>query len=390
MFSKIRFKVSITLIFAFFSFSFTGFAQSAAKFIVVLDAGHGGKDDGAKYNGNKEKDLTLAVTLKVGKLLEQNPNIDLIYTRKTDEFIELRERAKIANRANANLFVSIHCNANKSSTPSGSETYVMGMSRANMNFEVSKAENSVIFLEDNYKKAYKGFDPNNPETLIGLKMVQENNLTSSIDFANKIQNNFSISPNIKSRGIKQEPLWVLDASIMPGVLIEIGFISSPLDVVFLQSETGQNDIAKAIADAIISYKIENFGDGETGIIEEKPIQIVKPIPIPIPIIIENKIKPIDSTDISAQIIKADTLIGVYKVQLLASKKKVDLTPKNFKGLKNISIIYEDKIYKYFFGETPDYLEAKNLLIQAKAKGYTSAFLIAYRNGKKISIQEAIK
>jgi len=229
-----------------------------STFKVTLDAGHGGKDNGAQYYGYKEKDLTLAVTLKVGKLLEQTPGINLIYTRQTDEFIELRERAKMANRANSNLFISIHCNANRSSAGNGSETYVMGMSRANMNLEVSKAENSVIFLEDNYKQTYKGFDPNNPETLIGLITLQESNLTSSIDLATKIQNNFSNAISIKNRGIKQEPLWVLDATTMPGVLIEIGFISNKSDVNILASEEGQNSIAKAIADAIISYKSENF------------------------------------------------------------------------------------------------------------------------------------
>jgi N-acetylmuramoyl-L-alanine amidase len=228
------------------------------NFKVTLDAGHGGKDTGAHYFGSKEKDLTLSVTLKVGKLLEQTPNVDLIYTRKTDEFIELRERAKIANRANSNLFVSIHCNANKSPIGNGSETYVMGMSRSNMNLEVSKAENSVIFLEDNYEKTYKGFDPNKPESLIGLQIVQESNLTSSIDLATKIQNNFSNSISIRSRGIKQEPLWVLDATTMPGVLIEIGFISNKIDLSVLESESGQDDIAKAIANAILSYKNENF------------------------------------------------------------------------------------------------------------------------------------
>lgn len=228
------------------------------NFKVTLDAGHGGKDNGAQYFKNKEKDINLAVTLKVGKLLEKSPGISLTYTRKTDVFVELRERAKIANRANSNLFISIHCNANKKPTASGSETYVMGMERANMNLEVSKAENSVIFLEENYKKTYKGFDPNHPETLIGLQIVQESNLTSSIDLANKIQHNFSNTVAIKSRSIKQEPLWVLDATTMPGVLIEIGFISNKKDANILKSEKGQNDIAKAIAKAIINYKKENF------------------------------------------------------------------------------------------------------------------------------------
>lgn len=252
------FSKKIKIAFAFLIMLVINTYGQSDNFKVTLDAGHGGKDHGAPYFGNKEKDLTLAVTLKVGKILEQNPNITLIYTRKTDEFIELRERAKIANRANSNLFVSIHCNANRNGTGNGSETYVMGMSRANMNLEVSKAENSVIFLEDNYQKTYKGFDPNKPETLIGLQIVQESNLTNSIALANKIQNNFSNSVAIKSRGIKQEPLWVLDATTMPGVLIEIGFISNKIDVSILESENGQNDIATAIANAIISYKNENF------------------------------------------------------------------------------------------------------------------------------------
>jgi N-acetylmuramoyl-L-alanine amidase len=265
---KISKKTKIAFAFLTMLFMADTYGQSNS-FTVTLDAGHGGKDNGAQYFGNKEKDLNLAVTLKVGKLLEENPSVNLIYTRKTDEFIELRERAKIANRANANLFISIHCNANRSGTANGSETYVMGMSRTNMNLEVSKAENSVIFLEDNYKQTYKGFDPNNPETLIGLQIVQESNLASSIDLANKIQNNFSSAMSIKSRGIKQEPLWVLDATTMPGVLIEIGFISNKIDVSTLESEDGQNDIAKAIAKAIISYKNDFFGDGGAETLEKK-------------------------------------------------------------------------------------------------------------------------
>lgn len=333
-------------------------------FKVTLDAGHGGYDNGASYYGRKEKNIALAVALKVGKILESYPNVDVIYTRKKDEFITLKERAKIANRANANLFVSIHCNANKKSTVNGSETYVMGMSRTNMNFEVSKAENSVIFLEDNYKKAYKGFDPNNPETLIGLKMVQENNLTSSIDLAYKIQHNFSNRSDIKSRGVKQEPLWVLDASVMPGVLIETGFISNPTEGKTLNSEDGQNDISRAIADAIISYKNEYFSDGALETISEKPSK-------------NSKI-----TEANKGIIKKDTVGSIYKIQFAANKKKLALEPKNFKGLQNVTLVYEDNIYKYFYGETSDYEKAKSQLKEVRSKGYGSAFLIAHKNGKK--------
>lgn len=379
-------KLFIPFILLFVS-SFS-FAQSDV-FKVVLDAGHGGKDKGACYHEKKEKDITLAVTLKVGKIIEENSNIDLIYTRKTDEFIELRERAKIANRGNANLFVSIHCNANKNTNANGSETYVMGMSRANMNFEVSKAENSVIFLEDNYKASYKGFDPNNPETMIGLKIVQENNLDSSIDLATKVQNNFSIINSIKSRGVKQEPLWVLDASIMPGVLIEIGFISNPTEVNILDSEEGQNDIARAIADAIISYKKEYFGNGSSDVEIERPSQklIEKPTKeTPIEVT-----KTVETTVVKKSIPVQEVPKGIlFKVQLSASVKKVAPEPKNFKGLKNITISQSNKLYKYMYGETADYEEAKSLLKEAQSKGYKSAYLIAFKDGKSITVQEAIQ
>ncbi len=229
------------------------FSQNNQKFTVILDAGHGGKDFGAVYHGYVEKKVTLAIILKVGKILEKYQDIKIIYTRNTDEFIELTERAGIANRNNANLFISVHCNANRNIKAYGSETYVIGMSRSNMNFEVAKSENSVIFLEDNYKQTYKGFDPKNPETLIGLKLIQENNLTNSISLATKIQDNF-VNYDIKSRGVKQEPLWVLDASVMPGVLIETGFISNIEEGARLDSEVGQQESATAIAQAILEYK----------------------------------------------------------------------------------------------------------------------------------------
>lgn len=333
-------------------------------FKVILDAGHGGHDNGANYHGRKEKNIALAVVLKVGKILESYSNVDVIYTRKTDKFITLKERAKIANRAKANLFISIHCNANKNSAANGSETYVMGMSRTNINLEVSKAENSVIFLEDNYEKAYKGFDPNNPETLIGLKMTQENNLTNSIDLAYKIQKNFSNTSRIKSRGVKQEPLWVLDASVMPGVLIETGFISNPSEGKILNSKDGQNTISRAIANAIISYKKEYFEDGVVETLDEKSVKSSK------------------TTEANKGIKKKDTIGSIYKIQFAASKKKLALEPKNFKGLRNVTLVYEDNIYKYFYGETSDYEKAKSQLNEVKSKGYDSAFLITYKSEKK--------
>ncbi len=371
-------KVLFTFLFTFFSF--TVFSQSNV-FKVILDAGHGGHDAGAHYYGHLEKNIALAITLKVGKILEQNPEIKVIYTRKTDVFVTLKDRANIANKAKASLFVCIHCNANKNPGASGTETYVMGMSRTGMNFEVSKTENSVIFLEDNYKQTYKGFDPNNVETLIGLKLMQENNLANSISFASRIQDNF-INEKLDSRGVKQEPLWVLDASVMPGVLIETGFVSNPNEGNELDSEEGQNTRARAIADAIVSYKTEYFGNGNSDINVKSARDTASQVKTKL--VLDNSvIKNADKKElISEQIF--------FKVQLSASAKKIELTPKNFKGLKNISIESDKKIYKYIYGGTSDYEEAKNQLKEAKSKGYSTAYIIAFKNGEKISVQEALK
>lgn len=392
---KHKFRL-LLLLFVFVFATNEIWAQKNEKFTVVIDAGHGGKDTGAHYHGKMEKEANLDVALKVGKILEQNPNIDVIYTRKTDVFIELRERAKIANRANANLFVSIHCNANKNTAAYGSETYVMGMARSNMNLEVSKAENSVIFLEDNYKQTYKGFDPNNPETLIGLKMVQENNLTSSIDLATKIQNNF-ISNDIKSRGVRQEPLWVLDATVMPGVLIEIGFISNVAEGNRITSEDGQKVCAASIAKAIAAYKKEFFGVGNNEPTIETPEKYVpKAAEEPKETIIKEE-KPRDTIVKEEKIIVSETKQEsssegvVFRVQIMAANKKLDLKPKNFKGLKNISMTYEKGgLYKYTYGSTSDYQTAKTYLQEAKDKGFTTAYLIAFKDGRRIDIKDAIK
>ena len=365
------------------------YSQNNQKFTVILDAGHGGKDFGAVYHGYVEKKVTLAIILKVGKILEKYQDIKIIYTRNTDEFIELTERAGIANRNNANLFISVHCNANRNIKAFGSETYVIGMSRSNMNFEVAKSENSVIFLEDNYKQTYKGFDPKNPETLIGLKLIQENNLTNSISLATKIQDNF-VNYDIKSRGVKQEPLWVLDASVMPGVLIETGFISNIEEGARLDSEVGQQESATAIAQAILEYKKEYFGDSADAVKLDRPKKYVPNEPSKQMDTIDQKTK-VEETTIKEKSKPVASSKGiVFKVQIAASSRKLELHPRNFKGLSTISYEYDNRVYKYMYGETADYNESKNLLEEAKAKGYGSAFLIAFKNGEKISIQEAVK
>ena len=366
------------------------FAQ-ANNFKVTLDAGHGDHDYGAVYNGHIEKNINLAITLKVGKILERNSTIDVIYTRKNDIFIDLIERANIANRADANIFVSIHCNANKNTVADGTETYVMGMSKNASNLEAAKRENSVVTLEKDYKQKYQGFDINKPETMLGMTIMQEEFIENSIALAGKIQDRFVQDLGKKSRGggVKQAPYMVLHKAYMPRVLIETGFISNPVEGAKLDSEEGQQEIAEAIAQAILSYKKDFFDGGDS--IEapiEKPSQRI-----------DNKV-PADSNNQK----KSDTVEKkneeksevnklekglVFKVQISASPKKLELTPDNFKGLKNISCTH-DSLYIYMYGSTSNYDEAKKLLKEAVSKGYDSAFIIALKDGKRVSLKDVIK
>ena len=345
-------------------------------FTIILDAGHGGKDPGNSYHGYTEKEIALKTTLKVGNILENEKDFKVIFTRTTDVFIELADRPKIANKANANLFVSIHCNSVKNFEPSGTETFVMGLSRSNMNLEVAKNENSVILLEDNYKEKYQGFDPKKPESLIGLTMMQEENLYSSIKLATSIQDHFTSNLDRKSRGVKQQPLWVLDAAYMPGVLIELGFLSNKEEGEFLDSDEGQNKMAKQIANAIINYKKDYFGESTTEPIKNQP-QIANP----------TKKDTIEKSNPIA--IDASNGI-VYKVQLSASSKKIDLISSNFKGLKNISSTFNNNIYKYMYGETSNLDEAKKMQIEAKNKGFADAFVVESKDGKSYSAIELVK
>lgn len=365
-------KVFLLIISFFFSSQID--AQSKSKFKIVLDAGHGGKDYGTVYHGNIEKKIALSTTLKVGELLDKDSEIEIIYSRKTDVFVELKDRANNANKADADLFVSIHCNGVKNFGPYGTETFVMGLTRSTTNLDVAKSENSVILLEKDYKEKYNGFDPNKPETLIGLKILQEEYLNQSIDLAAKVQENFTNTLNRKDRGVKQAPLWVLDASYMPSVLIEIGFISNVEEGNFLNSDEGQDKVAKAIADAIFSYKKEYFNPSSSS-----------------NIVVEPKKEEVKSTKEEKPVVKTVSNKGiVFKVQISASGTKLETTPSNFKGLNSISVEQSGKLYKYFYGSENSYNEAKLRLDEAKEKGYKSAFLVAYKDGVKISLSEAIK
>ncbi|MEG0917515.1 MAG: N-acetylmuramoyl-L-alanine amidase [Myroides sp.] len=229
----------------------------AQNFKVVLDPGHGGKDPGAMRGNYVEKKIVLDVALKVGELLKLDKDIKVIFTRKTDVFIEVQERTKIANREKADVFVSIHVNAAKNTAAYGTETYIMGISKNEANLDVAKRENAVITLEDNYEKHYEGYDPNRPESLIGLTLMQEQFIKQSIDLASKIQVRFKDDVLRTDRGVRQGPFWVLHSALMPSILVELGFISNKEEGEYLNSEEGKNEMAKAIARAIREYKKSN-------------------------------------------------------------------------------------------------------------------------------------
>ena len=338
--------------------------QHSKKFVVVLDAGHGGKDPGkpSKY-GFKESDIALKIVLLVGKELEKNPNVKVIYTRKTDVFIELADRPKIANKANADLFVSIHCNAHHTQAY-GTETYVLDVGNTNRNFEVAKAENEVIFLEDDYHEKYGGFNPNSPESFLAVSLAQEEYTDQSILLASLIEKNFANKIKRKSRGVKQASLWVIHQTAMPSVLIETGFVTNKSEGAYLNSSRGQQEISTSIVNAILEYKnslVRNIGEDYADIVEE----------------VEEHINETPSNI-------------VFKIQIAASSKAIDTKPYNFKGLDSISRLKEGNLYKYFYGRTDNYQDTKMLEEEAKRKGYTSCFVVAFKADKKIDLVDAIK
>lgn len=339
--------------------------NESGKFVVVLDAGHGGHDSGNKGNGYRESDIALKIVLQIGKVLEKNKDIKVIYTRKKDVFVTLRGRAKIANDADADLFVSVHCNAHNSSA-NGTETFVLGLHANQRNFEIAKKENEVIFLESDYEQHYEGFDPNSPESLIGLTLILEDYLDQSIRLARYIEDNFKSQQKRKSRGVKQAGFWVLHNTYMPSVLVETGFLTYKKEGSYLNSNTGQSKMAKSITDAILDYKAQldlNIGEGiyeNTEIISDAEVE---------PLLIDNV---------------------VFKVQIAASSKQLEPKSYNFKGLSDISREKVGKIFKYFYGYTSDYNKIKQFQIQAKAKGYKDCFVVAYKDGNKIAVSEALK
>ncbi|MBZ9626899.1 N-acetylmuramoyl-L-alanine amidase [Psychroflexus sp. CAK1W] len=347
-----------------FCFNFMYSQTNPNKFVVVIDAGHGGEDAGNTGNNYYEKDIALKIALKVGKQLEKYEGLDVLYTRKTDVFIPLNKRAEIANKSNADLFVSIHCNGVRNQAPSGTETFILGLHRNKDNLEIAMKENSVIKFEEDYEVKYDGFDPNSPESYIGFTIMQEEFLDQSALLANFVQKQFSSTMTLKDRGVKQAGFLVLRETYMPSVLIETGFLTNKKEGAFLNSRAGQTQLADAIVNGINNYKnIINIEALESELKEYK---------------------------VSSSDVMEDFSSVIFKIQLAASSRKIDPSPENFKKLNPITRYQENDLFKYLFGKTSNYLSAQTLRDKAKAEGYTSAFIVAFNSsGDKISIKEAL-
>lgn len=375
----------------------TGYSQSSQKegvHTVVIDAGHGGTDPGnlgTRRYKTTEKDIALSVSLKVGAYIEENfDDVKVIYTRKTDVLVDLKERAQIANRAKADLFISIHCDAFTKSSVSGSTTLVMGKNHDDDNLRVAIQENSVIYLEENYEEKYEGFDPNNPTSYIAFSVYQGAFMLQSVSFAQKVQDQFRTRVGRKDRGVKQQPLMVTKMAVMPSVLIELGFLTNPTEEDFLNSDKGQSYMASAIYRAFKEYKKER----EQFHLEVAPVTPpveTKTTPIPTQSKIGSESKSLEKTPTSKPTAKQVEAKEVYYcVQLATSGVKKEPVPQNFKGVEGVRFYEDGGLYKYIVGQTTNLKTAEALKMKMKDAGFKDAFVVALADGKRISISEASK
>jgi N-acetylmuramoyl-L-alanine amidase len=348
---------------------------------VVIDAGHGGKDPGSPGKLTYEKDVVLAIALKLGKLIETElTGVKVIYTRKTDEFIPLHQRADIANENKADLFISIHANGNPNSLVTGTETLVLGLHRAGENFEVAKKENSVILLEADYHTRYEGFDPNSPESYIIFSLMQNLYFEQSINMAALVEDQFRERAQRKDRGVKQQGLLVLAQTSMPGILIETGFITNPEEEKYLMSEEGQDVISSAIFRAFRDYKkvIESKSSFALASRNNKPSDPM------------GDSNATDSYTVESAPAKADIPLAKveFKVQIAASSKPIPPNSHTFKGLNGVTEYHVGDIYKYAVGSSPTFPEIISYSKQVKER-FPDAFIIAVKNTDIIPLDQAL-
>lgn len=371
---------------------------------VVIDAGHGGKDKGCLGSESYEKDVALAIALKLGGYLEETyADLNVIYTRKTDVFVELQDRASIANKAKADLFICIHANAGGSSAY-GTETFVMGDAKSESNMKAAQRENSVILMEDNYETKYGDFDPNSPASYIIFTFSSKAHQAQSISFAEKIQGQFRERVGRKDRGVKTAGFLVLHQTTMPSVLIETGFLTNKNEERFLTSDQGQDYLASAIYRAFKEYKreVESVSQSIVDDSIEEDAKLDEPKPE------EKKVEPVKkesekatsefkkvaaemrkgSNDKSAERSTQEGLL--FKVQIATSTNDVKPIPENFKGLEDVEFYEAGGLFRYTYGSEKTWEAANELQKKVKESGYEDSFVVAFHNGKRIAVGEAVK
>lgn len=351
-------------------------------FVVVIDAGHGGHDPGAIGKISKEKNINLNVALKVGNLIKNNcDDVKVIYTRSKDVFIPLDRRAEIANNAKADFFISIHTNALANNrTAKGASTWTLGLAKSDANLEVAKRENSVILYESDYQTRYAGFNPNSAESYIIFEFMQDKYMEQSVHLASLMQKQFRHTCKRLDRGVHQAGFLVLKASAMPSILIELGFISTPEEERYLNSETGATTMAKGIYHAFLNYKREHeirlTGVSKTVIPTEQKEQDIEK---------END-RPVTVQKVAESATNDNEI--TFKIQILTSSKPLAKNDKRLKGLKGVDYYKEKDIYKYTYGASGDYNKVLRTKRTITAK-FKDAFIIAFRDGEKMNVNEAI-
>ena len=340
------------------------------RFTLVIDAGHGGNDTGALGAISKEKDINLNVALAFGRYVERNcPDVKIVYTRKTDVFIPLMERANIANRNKADLFISIHTNAlPEGKIAKGFETYTLGMHRAADNLDVAKRENAVILIEKDYKQKYQGFDPNSAESYIMFEFIQSKNMEKSVDLARMIQKSVCSTTDRPDKGVYQAGFLVLRETSMPSCLIELGFITTPEEEQSLNSDSSVDAIAHGIYLAFVQYKNKY----DRGIVVPYKAETVSHNDVP---------------DIVPQTYKQDE--PVFKIQIIATDHALSQGNSQFKGLDGLDSYTEGGWVKYTYGASTNYNEIYRLRKQILDK-FPNAFIIAFKNGTKMNVNQAIR
>lgn len=380
--------VIISICIAIISMSKSTFCKSLEKnearvSVVVIDPGHGGKDFGASVGNAREKDIVLDLALRLGNSIKNKyPDTKVIYTRSTDVFIPLHERARIANKNKADLFISIHVNGAESKNPYGTETFVLGEDRQNDNFDLVKKENSVILLEDDYTTSYEGYDPNSTESNIMFLAVQSEYLDQSIMLASAIQDQFRLKAKRFDRSVKQAGFLVLRQITMPGVLVETGFISNTEERNYLVSENGKRELSDAIFNAFEEYKhkIENHSSFAVRT-ENKTEEIKEPL-VSAQTELTEEPAPVEK---KKQLVQTENNV-YYSVQIAASKKELEPNAANFKGLKNVFRTETNGMFRYYsgkFGSENEAEKGRKSIVQK----FPDSFVVVFENGKVGSLKK---